>query len=136
LGQHGRESLNWDVRDQPFIVVPYLSKVVLHCTCGVPRGLPELVEAFIRDGVKYVGVVGKDAGLTEEIIDEHAVGDGSDEHRYILTASHENESLEYALEFARNLTSEFESEVQLVELKLSLDRTREELRLNMEVRQC
>jgi hypothetical protein len=93
-----------------------LSKVVLHCTYGVPRGLPELVAAFIRDGVKYVGVVGQDAGLTEDIIDEQVVGDGSDEQRYILTASHENKSLEYALEFARNLTGEFEGEVQLVEL--------------------
>jgi hypothetical protein len=89
---------------------------VLHCTNGVPRGLPELVEEFIRDGVKYVGVVGKDAGLTEDIIDEHVVGDGRDESRYILTASYERESLEYALEFARSLTEEFAGEVQLVEL--------------------
>jgi hypothetical protein len=89
---------------------------VLHCTYGVPKGLPELVDEFLRDGVKYVGVVGKDARLTGDIIDEHVVGDGSDASRYILTANHEGESLEYALEFARSLTEEFAGEVQLVEL--------------------
>jgi len=96
--------------------VPYLPKVVLHCTSGVPKGLGTLVETFIADGVKYVGVVGKEAALTEDIIDEYVVGDGSDDTRYILTASHENDTLEYALEFARSLTGEFEGEVQLVEV--------------------
>jgi hypothetical protein len=56
---------------------------------------------FLRDGVKYVGVVGKDARLTEDIIDEHVVGGGSDASRYIFTANHEGKSLEYALEFVQ-----------------------------------
>lgn len=98
------------------IAVPYGPKIVLHCTSGVPKGLPQLVEDFIASGVKYVGVVGKDAELTEDIIDEYVVGDGSDETRYILTASHKVETVEYALEFARSLTGEYEGEVQLVEV--------------------
>ena len=97
-------------------VVRYGPKIVLNCTSGVPKGLPQLVEAFIADGVKYVGVVGKEAELTEDIIDECVVGDGSDESRYILTASHKVESVEYALAFARSLTGEYEGEVQLVEV--------------------
>jgi hypothetical protein len=74
------------------------------------------VEAFGSDGVKYVGVVGKDASLIEDIIDECLVGDGSQDARYILTASHEGQSVDYALEFARSLTGDFEGDVQLVEV--------------------
>ena len=96
--------------------MPYLPKIVLHCRTGVPKGIDALVEAFIADGVKYVGVVGQDAELTEDIIDECVVGDGSDHTRYILTASHKVESVEYALQFAQSLTGESEGAVQLVEL--------------------
>jgi hypothetical protein len=42
--------------------VPYQTKVVLHCRSGLPTNLEALVEAFIRDGVKFVGVLGQ--GLT------------------------------------------------------------------------
>ena len=63
-----------------------------------------------------MGVVGQDALLVENIIDKCVVGDGSDDSRYILTASHQNESLEYAVELARGLTGEFEGEVQIVEV--------------------
>jgi hypothetical protein len=96
--------------------VPYQAKVVLHCASGVPKGLPALVEQFLADGVRYVGVVGQDAALTEDIIDECVVGDGTDESRYILTASHPNESVEEAMVFARRLTGDYEGEVQLVEV--------------------
>ena len=96
--------------------MPYLPKVVLHSTGGVPEGLSTLVETFIADGVKYVGVVGSEAALIEEIIDEYVVGDGSDDTRSILTASHENDTLEHALAFALSLTGEYEGEVQLVEV--------------------
>jgi hypothetical protein len=78
--------------------------------------LPQLVEDFIAAGVKYVGVVGKEAALTEDIIDECVVGDGRDETRFIHTACHKGETVEYALEFARSLTGEYEGEVQLVEV--------------------
>ena len=94
----------------------YPTKLVLHCRSGVPKDLPALVEAFVAGGVKYIGVVGKDAALVEEVIDECIVGDGSDDTRYILTASHQNESLEYAVEFARSLTGLYEGEVQVVEV--------------------
>jgi NADPH-dependent glutamate synthase beta subunit-like oxidoreductase len=74
------------------------------------------VESFLQDGVKFVGVVGVDASLVEDIIDEIVVGDGADPNRFILTSGHENESVEEALDFARNLTGEYAGEVQLVEV--------------------
>jgi hypothetical protein len=96
--------------------MPFQSKVVLHCAAGEPKGLDALVETFLKDGVKFVGVVGKDASRIEDIIDEIVVGDGSDDSRFILTSSHESETLEEALEFARMLTGEYAGEVQLVEV--------------------
>jgi hypothetical protein len=94
----------------------YQSKVVLHCAAGEPKGLDVLVETFLRVGVKFVGVVGKDAARIEDIIDEIVVGDGSDGSRFLLTSSHEHETLEEALEFARMLTGEYAGDVQLIEV--------------------
>jgi len=74
------------------------------------------VEAFLRDGVKFVGVVGVDAAHVEDLIDELVVGDGSDNERFILTSSHEHESLDEAVQFARNLTGEYAGEVQVVDV--------------------
>jgi hypothetical protein len=96
--------------------VPYKSKVVLHCLSQAPPGLEDLVETFLRDGVKFVGVVGVGASHVEDIIDEIVVGDGSNPDRFILTSSHEHESLEEALEFANALTGEFAGDVQVVEV--------------------
>jgi hypothetical protein len=93
--------------------VPYGPKIALNCTSGIPKGLAGLVEAFIAAGVRYVGVVGPEASLTENLIDDYVVGDGSDDARYILTAYHQGKSLQEALEFARSLTGEYEGEVQL-----------------------
>ena len=54
----------------------YATKVVLHCPTGYHIGLDRLVEQFIADGVKFVGVVGHDCQLVEDLIDELVVGDG------------------------------------------------------------
>ena len=78
--------------------------------------LDALVEQFIADGVAFVGVVGEDCSLVEDIIDDLVVGDGLDESRFILTAAHPGESVEDALEFARSLYAEYSGEIQLVEL--------------------
>jgi hypothetical protein len=95
--------------------VPYLAKVVLHCRSGVPQGLSQLVEAFISDGVRYIGVVGSDAALIEDMIDEYVVGDGTDSSRYILTASHPGGTVDTAMELAKKLSGDLCGEVQLVE---------------------
>jgi hypothetical protein len=94
----------------------YLKKVVLYCPNGDDIRLDFLVEEFIRDGVMFVAVVGKDCSKVEDIIGELVVGDGS-RNCYILTSFQPNESVEEAVIFAKSLTGEFEGqEVQIVEL--------------------
>ena len=93
----------------------YGKKVVLNCVSDDREGLDALIGAFMRDGVTFVGVVGRDRGVVEDIIDELCVGDGS--HPYeMLTSSHPNESLGDAVAFAQWLGQEFAGEVQVVEL--------------------
>src|SRR5262245_49140197 len=93
----------------------YSKKLVLHCPNGYDVRLDAMVEEFIRDGVVFVGVVGKDCEKVEEIIDELVVGNGGRSYE-LLTSSHPDESIDEALEFARSLTGKFEGkEVQLLE---------------------
>jgi hypothetical protein len=96
--------------------MPYATKIVLHCPTGYHIALDQLVEQFIADGVKFVGVVGHDCQRVEEIIDELVVGDGSDPRRYLLTSSHPRESVEEVLEFARLLSDDYPGNAQVVEL--------------------
>jgi hypothetical protein len=90
-------------------------KFVIHCSHGYQPRLDSLVEQWIRDGVVFVGAVGKDCAKVEEIIDELCVGDGSKPY-YMLTSSHPDESLEDAIEFAESLTGEHAGPVEVVEL--------------------
>jgi hypothetical protein len=78
--------------------------------------LDQLVEQFIADGVKFVGVVGHDCQLVEDLIDELVVGDGSDPRRFLLTSSHPGESVEEALGFARQLAGDYAGDAQVVVL--------------------
>ena len=92
----------------------YGKKIVLHSKSGYRLELDTIIEQFIRDRVKFVGVVGNDCEKIEEIIDEIVAGDGSNDYS-ILTSSHPGESLEEVIEFARSLSLEFAGEVQVVE---------------------
>ena len=94
----------------------YAAKIVLNCRSHRRPDLEPLVETFIRDGVKFVGVPGVDAAHVEDLIDELVVGDGSDPDRFILTSNHEDTSLDEAVEFARNLTGEYAGGVQIVDV--------------------
>jgi hypothetical protein len=96
--------------------VPYAPRIVLHSLSGDPQGIDALVEEFLKDGVKFVGVVGKNAARIEDVVDEAVVGDGSDDSRFLLTSSHEGETLDDALHFARSLSSEYGQGVQIVEV--------------------
>jgi hypothetical protein len=95
-------------------ILPYLAKVVLHCPAGLHGGLEQLVQAFIRDGVTFVAVAGKDASLIEDIIDEVCVGDGTQPYS-MLTTSHPGESLAAVVEFAQSLNLEFVGPAEVVE---------------------
>lgn len=90
-------------------------KLVLHCRNGYERRLDTLVEEFIRDGVVFVGVVGKDCAKVEDIIDEIVFGRGDRDYE-LLTSSHPNESVEDAVRFAGSSTGKYEGEVHIVEV--------------------
>ena len=55
-------------------------KIVLHSKRGYHPDLDALVADWMKEGVKYVGVIGVNASYVEEMIDELCVGDGSDPH--------------------------------------------------------
>lgn len=92
----------------------YGKKIVLHCPRGLHQSIDSLVGALIKSGVTYVGVVGKDASRIEDIIDEICVGDGSNVY-YMLTANHENETIQDAINLAEQLSGEYAGPVQVVE---------------------
>ncbi|MEJ0025376.1 MAG: hypothetical protein WDN01_05050 [Rhizomicrobium sp.] len=91
-------------------------KIVLKWSSGDEDRLGPFVEQCLREGVKFVGVVGPGCARIEDLIDEHVVGDGSDDKRFILTSSHPDETLEEAIAFAKMLTQEYEGDVEVVEL--------------------
>lgn len=95
--------------------MPYPKKIVLHSLNGYNPSLDTLVEEFIRDGVIFVGVVGKDCAKVEDIIDEIVVGDGNRDY-HMLTSSHPNETVADAVQFAASMTGEFEGEAHVVEI--------------------
>lgn len=89
-------------------------KIVLHARDGYRPGLDGLVIEWMRTGVAYVGVVGKDASRIEDIIDELCVGDAS-APCFMLTAAHgPNETVEDAVSLAQQL-SEPDAPVEVVE---------------------
>jgi hypothetical protein len=95
----------------------YGKKIVLHCPKGLHSSissLSSLVDAFIQSSVVFVGVVGRDASRIEDIVDECCVGDGTNSY-FMLTSSHEYETLQDAIEFAELLTGEYGGPVQVVE---------------------
>src|ERR1041385_194191 len=91
-------------------------KIVLRLLPGAESRLGPFVEQCIRDGVKFIAVMGDDCARIEELIDELVVGYGSDDGRFILTSSHPDESHESVVEFALSLTGEYEGEIEVVEL--------------------
>jgi hypothetical protein len=95
--------------------IPYPKKIVLHCPSGYGSNLDAVVGEFIRDGVIFIGVVGRDCVKIEEIIDELVVGDG-ERNCHLLTSSHPNETVEDAVRFAASLTGEFKGEVHVIEI--------------------
>lgn len=92
----------------------YEKKIVLNCPRGLHQSIDSLVDAFMQSGVTYVGVVGKDASHIEDIIDEICVGDGSNVYS-MLTANHEDETIQDAINLAEQLTGEYVGPVQMVE---------------------
>ena len=96
--------------------MPYGKKIILNVvSTDYEARLDELVEAFMRDGVIFVGVLGHDCQRVEDIIDELCVGDGTVDYD-MLTSSHPGETLEEVIEFSDSLSEEFSGKAQVVEL--------------------
>lgn len=96
--------------------MPFAQKIVLHCPFGYRTELDALVEQFLADGVRFVGVVGAECARVEDIIDELVVGDGRDAARFILTSSHPDDSVDEVVAFARSISTVGDGEPQVVVL--------------------
>ena len=71
--------------------------------------------SLLDHGYELFCAVGKDCELWEEVMDELAVGDGTNS-RYITTTSHPDESLEDVVEFAKIFSTTDESGVEIVHI--------------------
>ena len=78
--------------------MPYSTNIVLHCSRGCEARVVPLVEEFMRDGVRWVCVVGPDCAKIEAIIEEVISGDETRGPYEMLTSSHKTvaEAMEYA----------------------------------------
>ncbi len=92
--------------------VPYAKKIVLRSRWGYHPGLDSLVADFRRDGVLFVGVVGKDCDIIEDIIDELCQGEDG---RALLTSSYVDGTVEEAVSFARAMGGAYSGSVEVVE---------------------
>jgi flavodoxin len=91
------------------------SKIVLISKSGYSKKHEELLVSYLDQGYELFCVVGKQCELWEEIMDELAVGDGTNS-RYITTTSHPDETEEEVIEFAKNFSINKESGVVVVRI--------------------
>lgn len=94
----------------------YASRVVLQLPLSNEDVLDSFVEACLASQVLLIAVVGDGCERIEDIIDEIVVGDASDPTRFVVTSSHADEGLEYAVEFAKAWPTESDDDVQVVNL--------------------
>jgi hypothetical protein len=90
-------------------------KIVLHSLQGYRPELDTIVEQWIQERVKYVGVVGMDASRIEDIIDDLCVGDGSNSYFMVTVAHSLEETLEDAIFLAEQISVEQADGVRVVE---------------------
>ena len=92
---------------------PYAQRIILQAPPWNSPKLESFVEKCIRDGVILVCVVGDDCVRVEDVIDELAVGDGSDKSRF-----DPDESLAEVHEFAKNWTLFVDPSAAVQEVRL------------------
>ena len=95
--------------------MPYAKKIVLRSRWGYHPGLDTLVADFRRDGVLFVGVVGKDCDIIEDIIDELCQDDDASGAPAMLTSSYVDGTVEEAVSFAETLGGVYSGAVEVVE---------------------
>lgn len=90
-------------------------KVVLISKTGYSKEHDNLLVSFIDEGYELFCAVGIQCELWEEIMDEIAIGDGSNS-RQITTTSHPGESEDEVIEFASNFSTSMHSGVDIVRI--------------------
>jgi hypothetical protein len=95
--------------------LPTIRKIVVNSLTGYRPEFDALVDHWMRCGVNYVGIVGTDAAKLEDIVDELCVGDGTRQPYFMLTASHQGETIDDALALASILTGEYAGPVKVIE---------------------
>ena len=90
-------------------------KIVIHSLSGFHPEWTGMVREWMRDGVQYVGVVGREAARIEDAIDDLCVGDGAQPY-FMLTAAHDDtETLDDAVFLAEQIST-IPGSVAVVEL--------------------
>lgn len=92
------------------------TRIVLHSTRGSNHELETLVPTWIRQGVKYVGVVGANAAMIEDTIDDLCLGDGSNSYFMVTVAHAKDETLDDAMALAQTFSEEYPGAVQIVDI--------------------
>ena len=90
-------------------------KFVLVSNTGYHQKHDGLLRSLLDEGYELFCVVGVDCELWEEVMDEIAVGDGSDP-RYLTTTSHPGETENDVIEFAKMFSVSNTSEVDVVRI--------------------
>lgn len=91
-------------------------KLILHSPIANEAQLEPFVEQCLKDNVSLLAIYGPGAKGLEDAIDWILVGDGSSYDRFLCTTSHEDESFEEVLTFAKGWESESNDPVQVVRL--------------------
>ena len=89
------------------------SRVVLVSEQKYNLECDELILSLLDKGYVLFCVVGIDCEKWEDIIDELSIGDGSNP-KFVTTTSHPNESVDEVVEFAKMLTLDKKSGVDVI----------------------
>ncbi len=92
-----------------------IKKFVLVSNSGYSKHHDQMLESLLDQNYKLFCAVGKDCQIWEDVMDELAVGDGSNP-RYITTTSHPAETESEVIEFARMFSVSIEFELKIVHI--------------------
>ncbi len=90
-------------------------KIVLISKTGYSPQHDKLLMDLLNKGIELFSAWGKDCKLWEEVMDELAVGDGSNPIS-ITTTSHPDEPIEDVLNMANCWTTDPPTEVKIIEI--------------------
>ena len=93
-----------------------VNKVVLVSKSGYDPKHDHLLSRLVDERIELFCVVGKDAEIWEEIMDELYVGDGSARDFDLLTSSHPGESVQSVLDFAKSFVTSRPGELRVIEV--------------------